>query len=116
MSSFVKILKRGMQKMGFSARNQRKFPRFDCTIPVEVHLDAPGQISVIEAVAQNISSGGMLLKCSAAMDLLTPCHLSFRIPSWFPGAKRAHEVMAYAHVRHADPLNNYFGVAFNGPL
>ena len=115
-STWRKAVRRGLSRMGVSGRNQRRFTRFDCMFPVEIHLDTPGQVSVINAVAQNISSGGMLLKCSALLDFLTPCHLSFRIPEWFPGASRTCEVMTYAHVRHADPSGQYIGVAFNAPI
>jgi len=83
--------------------------------PVDIHIDTPGQVSVINAVVKNISAGGMLIKCSAVMDMLTPCHLSFRIPEWFPGANRTAEVMTSARVRHADP-SGLIGLAFNSPL
>jgi len=115
-SSWSKIVESGLRRLGVSSRNQRRFPRFDCMIPVDIHLDTPGQISIINAVAQNVSSGGMLIKCATALSSLTSCHLSFRMPEWFPGANRTCEVMAYAHVRHADPSGQFFGVSFDAPL
>lgn len=106
----------GLQRLGVGEKNQRQFPRFDCMIPVEIHVDTPGQISIINAVAKNISSGGMLIMCAAALNDMTSCHLSFRMPEWFPGANRTCEVMAYANVRHANPSAQLFGVSFNAPI
>jgi hypothetical protein len=115
-SPLGRMLKNGLGQLGFGEKNQRRFPRFDCTIPVEIHVDTPGQISIINAVAKNISSGGMLILCAAALNDMTSCHLSFRMPEWFPGANRTCEVMAYAHVRHANPSAQLFGVSFDAPV
>ncbi|MEI8138237.1 MAG: PilZ domain-containing protein [bacterium] len=109
-------MKRGLSKIGVSPKNQRRFHRFDCMFPIQIHLDTPGQISIINAVAKNISSGGMLVKCSAALDALTSCHVSFRVPEWFPSANRTSEVMAQARILHASAASLTFGIAFSQPL
>lgn len=116
LSSWTQLAKNALLRFGFAPSNQRQFPRFDCMIPVDIHLEAPGQVSVISAVAKNISSGGMLIKCAAALDSLTACHLSFHMPGWFPSSNRTCEVMTYAHVRHADPSSQLFGLSFDAPL
>lgn len=84
--------------------------------PIEIHLDTPGQVSIINGVAQNISSGGMLIKCSADIDTLTPCHVSFRMPEWFPSINRACEVMTQARVLHTSAAAMTLGIAFTQPL
>jgi hypothetical protein len=116
LSSWVVAMKHAVGRFRFARSNQRQFPRFDCMIPVDIHLDTPGQISVISAVAKNISSGGMLIKCAAAFDSLTSCHLSFHMPGWFPSTNRTCEVMTYAHVRHADASGQLLGLSFDTPL
>ncbi|MEI7880149.1 MAG: PilZ domain-containing protein [bacterium] len=116
VSLWRKVVKRNLHRLGIRTRNQRRFPRFECTLPVEIHLDTPGQVSIINAVAQNVSAGGMLVKCSAVLDALTACHVSFRIPDWFPGASRTKEVMMNARVLHANVAGLTFGIAFNQPL
>ena len=105
-----------LAKRDATGRNRRKYFRFDCEVPVELHLDSPGQLSIINAVARNISAGGMLIKCPMVPASLTPCHVSFHVPDWFPGAHQNREVMAYAHVLHADSARRLFGVAFSNPL
>ena len=115
-SSWKTLIKRGATRLGFHSKNKRHFPRFDCTIPVEIHLDTPGQVSVINAVAQNISSGGMLIKCSTILDALTSCHVSFKVPEWFPNANRTRDIMANALIRHANPSDMTFGLAFTQPV
>jgi hypothetical protein len=115
-SSWGKLVKRGLHKLGVSSKNQRRFQRFDCTFPIQIHLDTPGQISIINAVAKNISSGGMLVRCSAALDTLTSCHVSFRVPEWFPSAHRTSEVMTQARVLHASAASLTFGIAFSQHL
>ena len=99
-----------------NGKNRRRYFRFDCDVPVEIHVDSPGELSIITAVARNLSAGGMLVKCSMVPASLTPCHVAFRVPDWFPGAHQNREVMAYAHVRHADSSRKLFGVAFSSPL
>jgi hypothetical protein len=108
--------KRGFQWFGIGVLNRRKSIRYNCTVPVEIHQDMPGQVSIMNAVAQNISSGGMLLKCSAVLDSLSQCCVMFKMPEWFPGANRACEVMNYAQVQRAEPSGQYYGVAFKNPL
>jgi hypothetical protein len=115
-SRLGRMAKNGWYRFAVGEKNQRKSPRFDCMIPVEIHVDTPGQISIINAVAKNISTGGMLIMCAAALNDMTSCHLSFRMPEWFPGAKRTCDVMAYAHVRHANPAAQFFGLSFDSPL
>lgn len=115
-SSWGRILKKGIRALGMQASNHRRYSRFDCAIPVEIHLDTPGQVAIINAVARNISAGGMLIRSSTVLDSLTPCHVSFRMPEWFPGKTRARDIMAYAHVRHSDPSDQFFGIAFTRPL
>lgn len=115
-SPWRKVMKRGLNRLGVGSKNKRRFPRFDCTLPVEIHVDTPGQVSIINAVAKNISSGGMLIKCSAVLDSLTACHVSFRMPDWFPGASRTSEVMTNARVLHANVAGLTFGIAFSQPL
>ena len=106
----------GLRRVGMNLKNQRMFTRFDCTIPVQIHTDTPGELSIINAVAKNVSSGGMLIKCATALCTLTTCHISFHMPDWLPGSNRSREVIAYAHVRHVDASGQYFGVAFNAPV
>jgi PilZ domain len=108
--------KRGLQRFGIGARNRRKSIRYNCLVPVEIHQDTPGQVSIMNAVAQNISSGGMLVKCSAVLDSLNPCYVMFKMPEWFPGANRARTVMNYAHVQRAEPSRQNYGIAFKTPL
>ncbi len=109
-------MKRGLNSMGIQDRNKRRFTRYDCMFPVEIHVDTPGQVEVITAEAKNISSGGMLLKCSAVLDSFTRCHVSFRMPEWFPGASHAGEIMAAATVLHANASGLTCGLAFSQPL
>jgi hypothetical protein len=94
----------------------RRDVRYDCNIPVEVHLDSPGHLSIFSAVACNISSGGMLIKCPTLPDSMAPCHVSFTVPDWFPFPRTDRNAMAYAHVRHTNPMHSTFGVAFSSPL
>ena len=115
-SSWGKVLKRGFKSMGMRARNKRRFHRYDCAFPVEVHFDSPGQVSVVEAEARNISSGGMLLKCSTVIESFTHCHVSFQLPEWFPCAAASSDVMTAAKVLHASAAGLTFGIAFNHPL
>ena len=115
-SSWGKMMKRGLNSMGLQARDKRRFTRYDCVFPVEIHVDTPGQVEVITAEAKNISSGGMLLKCSAVLDSFTRCHVSFQMPEWFPGASRAVEIMAAATILHANASGLTCGIAFSQPL
>jgi len=115
-SSWGKMMKRGLSSMGLEARDKRRFTRYECLFPVEIHVDSPGQVEVITAEAKNISSGGMLLKCSAVLDSFTRCHVSFQIPEWFPGASRAVEIMAAATILHASASGLTCGIAFSQPL
>jgi len=102
--------------MGFQPRDKRRSTRYDCLIPVEIHVDSPGQVSVINAEAENISTGGMRLKCSTILDSFTPCHVLFKIPEWFPSANRAAEIMAAATVLHTCASGLTCGIAFRQPL
>lgn len=96
--------------------NRRRYTRYECEIPVEVHVDSPGHLAILTAVACNISAGGMLIKCETLPESMTPCHISFHVPEWFPFARAERDAMAYAHVRHTSPMNSTFGVAFSSPL
>ena len=111
-----RAIARGMRKVRARLKSQRRHFRFDCKLPVEIHVDMPGQVSVVHAVAHNISSGGMLIRCSSVVGALPQCHLSFRLPEWFPSVHRAHEIMTGVAVRHTDPSGHFFGVAFSRPI
>jgi len=117
ISSWLGKVKHGLRRTRDKQLDKRKYTRFDCMIPVEIHVDTPGQVSIINAVAKNISSGGMLIKCAKVFIPPTSCHLSFHLPPWFYGAKKSGgEVMAFAHVRHADPVRQLFGACFDTRL
>lgn len=105
-----------LQWDGIGAHNRRQSVRYSCELPVEIHQDASGQVSIANAIAQNISSGGMLLKCSAVLDSLSQYCVMFKMPEWFPSAKRACEIMTYAHVQRANPTGHYYGVVFKHSL
>lgn len=115
-STWGRRLRRGLKSMGTRVRNKRRFERYDCTFPVEVHFDSPGQVAVIEAEAKNISAGGMLLKCSTVLESFTHCHVLFKMPEWFPGSGGSTEIMTAARVLHASAAGLTFGIAFNQPL
>jgi len=116
ISPVKQILTRVLEWMGIGAKNLRRFSRFECTIPVEIHLDRRGDLSVINAVAKNISSGGMLIKCATLPASITQLEVSFRMPEWFPSRNRTREITTKAHVRHNDPSSHYWGLAFTQPM
>lgn len=96
------------------AQNRRRFHRFPCTLPVELHIDIPGQLAVISAVAKNLSRGGMLIACPTLPPLMSTCHVAFRIPEWVPfSAGRHPQIFAKAHVQHRDKAGMNFGLAFS---
>lgn len=97
-------------------KNRRRYVRYECSIPVEVHLDSPGQLSILKAEALNLSSGGMLIKCPSLPKSTTPCHISFVVPEWFPLKHADRDAMAAGHVKHTDSAHATFGVAFISPL
>jgi hypothetical protein len=98
-------------------QNRRRFHRFQCTLPVELHLETPGHLSIIKAVARNISAGGMLIECATIPALMSACHVAFQVPEWGPfKTNRNRLVMAEARVQHCDRTGMNFGLAFASPL
>ena len=96
---------------------RRRFPRHACELPVELHMDSPGELAIISAVAKNISVGGLLIECAATPQSLTSCHVSFRIPEWIPfDGVTERDVMTLAQVRHNDPIRLTLNLAFTPPL
>lgn len=98
-------------------QNRRRFHRFPCTLPVELHLESPGHLSILKAVARNISTGGMLVECPTIPSMMSACHVTFRVPPWGPfKAEHNRMVMAEARVQHCNPAGMNFGVAFSKPI
>jgi hypothetical protein len=98
-------------------QNRRRFYRFRCSLPVELHFDTPGHLSIIKAVARDISSGGMRVECSAIPALMSACHVAFRIPEWGSFKIGSNSlVLAQAHVQHSDREGMSFGLAFSRPI
>lgn len=111
-----KFLPPRLAALTLRGKNRRRFFRFSCDFPIELHVDLPGELCIINGVARNLSAGGMLIKCSSVPASQTPCHVAFTVPDWFPGGHQNREVMAYAHVRHTDQSRHLFGVSFSNPL
>ena len=111
------LLSRDASTGDTATAERRRFPRYNCELPVELHMDSPGKVSIIAAVARNISFGGMLLECAEAPASLTSCHVSFRLPEWSPfGGAAEQDVMALARVRHNDRTHLTLNMAFAEPL
>jgi hypothetical protein len=99
-----------------SSADHRRFPRFSCSLPVELHIETPGHLSVLKAVARNISRGGMLIECATMPALKSACHVAFRVPDWVPFLVPDNLVLAEARVQHCDRNAMNFGLAFAQPL
>jgi len=98
-------------------RNRRRFDRHPCEFPVQLHVDSPGSVRVVEAVARNISNHGMLLQCAHLPKLNTLCLLEFAFPQWSaPGRDEVRPVSIRAEIRHCERVQGTFGVAFAVPL
>ena len=94
-------------------QNRRLHSRFPCELPVELHLETPGNLSILNAVARDISRGGMLVECPTVPSLMSACYVTFRIPEWGPFKEHKNElVMAQARVQHCNPSRMSFGLAF----
>jgi len=99
------------------ANERRRFPRFECSLPVTLHIDTPGHLEIIEAMAMNLSTGGMLLKAATVPERAASCHVEFSVPGWFPRLLHGgHTVMSEACVRYNDKTRGIFGLAFARPL
>jgi hypothetical protein len=84
---------------------------------LELHLESPGHLSILKAVARNISSGGMLVECPTVPAVMSACHVTFRIPEWGPfKAEHNRLVMAQARVQHCNQDGMHFGLAFSNPI
>ncbi len=98
-------------------QNRRRFQRFPCGLPVEVHLETPGHLSILNATARDISNGGMRVECATIPALMSACYVSFQIPEWGPfKAGYRKQVMAQARVQHCHPGGMSFGLAFLRPI
>ena len=117
VSKCRKLLSLGASSGDAVKAERRRFHRYDCEVPVELHMDSPGELAIIAAVARNISSGGLLLECAEAPAALASCHVSFRLPEWIPfGGVTERDVMAFARVRHNDRIHLTLNLAFAQPL
>lgn len=115
-SGWGRFMKRSRFVGESAPKNRRRYVRYECSIPVEVHIDSPGQLSILKAEAHNISSGGMLIKCPSLPESQAPCHVSFLVPEWFPLTHADRDAMAAGQVKHTDRKRSTFGVAFIRPL
>lgn len=98
-------------------RNRRRHDRHPCEFPVQLHLESPGSVQVVEAVARNISNHGMLLQCVQLPKVNSLCLLEFGFPQWSaPGRDEVKPVSIRAEIRHSEPALGTFGVAFAIPL
>jgi hypothetical protein len=94
-------------------QNRRTHSRFPCELPVELHLETPGNLSILNAVARDISRGGMLVECPTVPAIMSACYVTFRVPDWGPFKAHQNElVMAQARVQHCNPSRMSFGLAF----
>ena len=117
VSKWTGLSSRSAEADGSSPSDRRCAPRYQCELPVDLHVDLPGQISIVAAVARNISAGGMLLECKSAPATLASCLVAFHVPDWFSfGADADRDVLVPALVRHGDRDHLTLGVSFATPL
>lgn len=111
--TFGKYMFHRQRRTAAVPQNRRRYERYSCDLPVELHVENPGNLSILKAVAKDISRGGMLVECAAVPALMSACYVTFRIPEWGPFKEHKNElVMAQARVQHCNPSRMSFGLAF----
>lgn len=111
------LMERRKARVAAVPQNRRRFHRFKCSLPVELHLQAPGNLSIVGAIARDISCGGMRVECPTIPALMSACHVAFRIPEWGSfKTERNRLVLAQARVQHCDRASMSFGLTFASPI
>ena len=93
----------------FPYPKQRRFRRFDLQFPVCVSFPAGGAVRTLEAVSENVSIGGLLLKTGAQVPPHTRVNLSMQVSG--PRSRRPVRLLGEGEVVRVQELGPGAGFA-----
>jgi hypothetical protein len=93
----------------FPYPKQRRFRRFDLQFPVCVSFPAGEAVRTLQAVSENVSIGGLLLKTAAQVPPHTRVNLSMEVSG--PRARRSVRLMGEGEVIRVQELGPGAGFA-----
>ncbi len=97
--------------------DRRIAPRYDCGFPVDVYLGDPGKGNVYQALARDISDGGLMLENIDIPETETRIRVEFKIPEGGMPEEFLHGKLKLEGVtRRRDEQKKRVGVAFEESL
>jgi CheY-like chemotaxis protein len=97
--------------------NGRRHVRYPCELPLVACFASSGLRETVQAVARNISKGGMLVECSKLLSPTTSFQVAFTVPDWMCLLNNTdRKVVMTAQVRHVTDAARTYGLQFVEPL
>lgn len=97
--------------------DRRTTPRFHSSFPVKIYVAAGEATKIYNAVARDVSDGGVLLENIDIPPTETRIRMNFTVPGGSMPEEYAHGNFTFdGDVRRRDEANTFIGVQFNQPI
>ncbi len=100
-----------------NASDRRQTPRFVSNFPVKIHVGEGDNARVYNAIARDVSDGGLLLENIDVPPTETRIRVNFSVPEGVMPEEYSHGAYTFdGEVRRRDEKNRLLGVQFQNPI